>query len=96
MSSRTPAECIDLALDDAATDEARTDAIHELKTANECDELAALVRRDELDDRYRRQALQSLATGQCDSMLRKLTEDEDVPQSLREEAEELFAAIDDN
>ncbi|MGQ3411900.1 hypothetical protein ACT4ML_06510 [Natrinema sp. LN54] len=95
MSSRTPEECIDLALDDEAADGRRTDAIRELKTANECDELAALVRRENLADQYRRQALEALATPQCDSTLRTLVED-GLEGSLQQDAEELLATVEDD
>ncbi|ELY70965.1 hypothetical protein [Natrinema versiforme] len=95
MSSRTPAECIDLALDEGADEERRADAIRELKTANECDELAALVREEDIDERYRRQALESLATPQCDSALRHLVDD-GLEGSLQGDAEELLASVEDD
>jgi hypothetical protein len=93
MSSRTPEECVDLAVDESATEERRDTAIHELEMANECDELANLVRTDDLDGRYRRRALRALATPQCDSTLQRLAEDDALDRSLREAAEELLGEV---
>ena len=93
MSSRTPEECIDLAIDEGADEADREGAIRELKTANECDELEALVRRESLDEQYRRQALEALATPQCDSTLRELVEEEPVGGSLQDDAEELLETV---
>ncbi|ELZ15267.1 hypothetical protein C477_18815 [Haloterrigena salina JCM 13891] len=94
MSSRTSTECVELALDDGADEERRAGAIRELKTANECDELAALARTERIADRYRRQALEALATSQCDSALRGLVEEEDLEESLQQTATELLATVD--
>lgn len=94
MSSRTPAECTDLALDDGADEETRAGAIRELKTANECDELADIVRTERIADRYRQQALEALATPQCDSTLRQLVDDADLEGSLQRDAEELLETVD--
>lgn len=95
MSSRTPEECIELAVDESAEEGRREDAIRELKLANECDELARLARMDDLPDRYREQAVAALATPQCDTTLRALVEDGDAGDaldgSLWEEAERLLA-----
>ncbi|QLK25934.1 hypothetical protein HYG81_17950 [Natrinema zhouii] len=96
MSSRTPEECVDLALDEGAAEEKRVGAIRELRTANECDELEALVRTERIDDRYRRQALEELATPQCDSTLRELVDDEPLEGPLHREAEELLATVEDD
>ncbi|WP_222919876.1 hypothetical protein [Natrinema sp. SYSU A 869] len=96
MSSRTPAECVDLALDEGADEENRAGAIRELKTANECDELAALVREERIADQYRHQALEALATPQCDSALRKLVNKGPLEGALGEEAEELLATVEDD
>ena len=72
MSSRTPQECVELAVNASADQDDRIDTIHELKLANECDELARLVSNDDIDNQFRQQALRSLGTAQCDSMLRRL------------------------
>lgn len=96
MSSRTPKECVDLAVDASADQDDRVDAIHELKLANECDELARLASNDDIDDQLRQQALRSLGTAQCDSMLRRLVEDESLHQSLQEEAKNLLSEIENS
>lgn len=83
MSSRTPSECITLATDESANEEDRSQAIRELKTANECDELAALARRDGLEDRYRREAIDALATPQCDSTLKEIADANSLSEDLR-------------
>jgi len=75
--------------------EKRAGAIRELRTANECDELEAIVRETSVDDRYRRQALEELATPQCDSTLRELVHDEPLEGPLHQEAEELLATVED-
>lgn len=93
MSSRTPTECVDLATDESAADSARTDAIRALKRANECDELERLVRRDDLSEVYRREALNALATPQCDSTLRELVEEDPLEGPLHEEAAALLSEL---
>lgn len=93
MSSRTPTECVELAANASADQDDRMDAIHELKLANECDELARLASTDDIDDQFRQQALRSLGTAQCDSMLRKLVEDESLQQSLQEKAKNLLSKM---
>lgn len=95
MSSRTPEECIELAVDEAADKDEREDAIHSLKMANECDELEGLVRMDELEDHYRQRALQALATPQCDSTLQELVAEGPLKQSLQEMAEGLLHDMED-
>lgn len=95
MSSRTPEECIELALAADAAEGTRLDAIRELKTANECDELEELVRNANLDERYRRVALESVATSQCESTLRELVDADCLEEPLRGEAESLLASVDD-
>lgn len=95
MSSRTPRECVALAVDASADRDDRADAIHDLKMANECDELAELALRDELDDELRQQALRSLGTPQCDSMLRRLVENDSLDRSLQREAENLLGEMED-
>lgn len=89
MSSRTPTECVALATNDSATEADREDAIHELKLANECDELEALIRTEHLEEQYRNQALKALVTPQCDSTLRGLVRDEVLDQGLHEQATRL-------
>lgn len=91
MSSRTPQECVDLATDTTAPREAREDAIDELRTANECDELAAVATNDALETDYRRYALQAMATPQCEEMLGELAEGGDLEASLERAAEGLVA-----
>lgn len=91
MSSRTPEECVELALDESADADEREAAIHALKSANECDELEALVRRGELGDQFRHRALRALATPQCDATLRELVEDGPLERPLRAEAEKLLS-----
>ena len=95
MSSRTPEECIELVVDESAGEDQREDAIHELKLANECDELASLARTDDLSERYRERALRALATPQCDTTLHELVEDEGLDQSLRDEAKRLLDETED-
>ena len=82
-------ERYDIAVDESNDAEARERAIDDLETANECDELAKLVRADGLDDRYREQALASLAHPPCKQTLEQLLDAEDLPESLRGRAEEL-------
>ena len=90
MSSRTPTECVDLATDRDAPADARTEAIQELKRANECDELAVMVRSDDLEEQFRLESLHALATPQCDSTLSKLGGDEALDEDLRAKASELL------
>ena len=95
MSSRTPEECIEVVVDESAGEGQREDAVHELKLANECDELASLVRMDDLSEQYRKLALRALVTPQCDTMLSGLVEDEGLDRSLRDEAERLLDEAED-
>ena len=94
MSSRTPEECIEIAVDKSAKKENRNDAIHALKRANECDELKKLVHMENIEDHYRHEALHALATPQCDTTLKTLIEEGALNRSLREEAKDLFEEID--
>lgn len=96
MSSRTPEECIELAVDASASAGDREDAIRALARANECDELADLARTDDLEERYRRRALDALATPQCDSMLRTLVDEGSLDESVRGEAERLLDGTGDD
>lgn len=93
MSSRTPEECVEVAVNASADQEDRSEAIHELKMANECDELAELVLMDDLENQLRQQALRSLGTPQCDSMIQRLIEDGSLDQSLQQEAENLLSEM---
>jgi len=90
MSSRTPIECVDVATDSSAADADREDAIEALKLAHECDELAALVREENLEAQFRRRALDSLGTPQCDSMLRDLVEKASLGPDLQSRAKDLL------
>jgi hypothetical protein len=94
VSSRTPEECIELATDESAAQEDREDAIDALKLSNDCDDLEDLVRMETLQERYRRHALQALATPQCDSTLRVIADDDGMEQELRDEADSLLAELD--
>ena len=89
-SSRTPTECVELALDTEADSDDREDAIHELRAANECDELASLASNPDIEEQYRRRALQGLDTSQCESMLEQLVEEDSLDPSLQRAAEELL------
>lgn len=82
-----------MASDESASQDERTDAIHELRTANECDELERLVRRGGLETELRREALHSLAVPQCDASMRELLREGAVGEDLREEAEELLEEL---
>lgn len=95
MSSRTPEECTEIVVDESAGEDQREDAIHELKLANECNELASLARMDDLSEQYRELALRALATPQCDTTLSGLVEDGGLDQTLRDEAERLLAETED-
>lgn len=94
MSSRTPQECVDLAVDSSASREDREAAVDELKTANECDELAEIAANEDLSSDIRQRALRAIATPQCDSMLRNLVERGGLDESLQQQAEELLDELD--
>lgn len=93
MSSRTPEECVELATDASADREDREEALEALKLANECDELADLVRTEDLEDQYRQQAIHFMGTAQCDSMLQTLVDEESLEQPLQREAEEVLSDL---
>ena len=86
----------DAAMDESNEDDAREAAVNELETANECSRLADLVRTDDLDERYRKQALEGLGHPQCQTTLTTLVEDGDVPESLRDRAEALLEELPDD
>lgn len=94
MSSRTPQECVDLATDSAASRADREDAIGALEAANECDELAAIVTNDDIDDDLRGVALRALAGPQCDATLRNVVEEGSLDPSLQQDAESFLAEQD--
>ena len=96
MSSRTPQECVDLAVDSSASQQDREAALDELKTANECDELADIATNEDVGSDIQQRALHALATPQCDSMLENLVERSDLDESLQGEAEELLEGLDDD
>lgn len=85
----TPEEKFEIAVDESADGETRMAAIGELKTANDCGRLAELARMDDLEERYRERALAGLAHPQCKTKLRSVA-DGDLPESLRERADELL------
>lgn len=91
----TPEESFETAMDESSDDAAREEAIDALEAANECASLAAVVERDDVADRFRRQALDALATPQCDSALRRLSEHDALDASLREDAERLLEDVED-
>lgn len=90
MSSRTPQECVDLASDPSASRDEREAAVDELRTANECDELAALATDDAMGTDYRRYVLEAMATPQCEDLLAELADDTDLEETLRREADALL------
>ena len=92
MSSRTPQECVDLANDSAASRADREDAIDALEAANECDELAAIVTNEDIEDDLRGVALRALAGPQCDATLRNVVEEGSLDSSLQGDAESILAA----
>lgn len=94
MSSRTPQECVDLAVDSSASREDREAAVDELKMANECDELADIAANEDLSSDIRQRALRAIATPQCDSMLENLVERAVLDESLQQQAEELLDELD--
>ena len=89
-------DSFDTAMDESSEAEARESAINDLETANECDRLAELVRTDDIEDRYREQALEGLGHPQCRSMLETLVEEGSAPESLRDRAETLLEELPDD
>jgi hypothetical protein len=90
MSSRTPTEYVDRATDSTASDEGRKDAIHALKMANECDELAALVRNNDIEAQFRHEALEAMGTPQCDDTLQFLVDEDVLSPEMQSEAVEIL------
>lgn len=96
MSSRTPKECVELAVDTSADSGDRENAIHELEMANERDELAKIVLNGDIEESYRQQALRVIGTLQRDATLERLVEEESLESSFQETAEELLQAMEDD
>lgn len=86
----TPEESFETVVDGSREAEARTDAIEQLATANECDRLEDLVRSADLDEQYREKALTSLANPQCKSTLEQLVDHEEIPETMQDKAETLL------
>ncbi|QLG27002.1 hypothetical protein HUG10_05360 [Halorarum halophilum] len=91
----TPEENFETAVDESSDSEARLQAIGVLETANECDSLAEIVTREDLEEQYREEALDGLAHPQCKSTLEALVDDGDLTGSLREHAESLLSETPD-
>lgn len=85
-----PAESFDIAVDESNDREARTDAIDELESANECGKLAEIVQRDDLADEYREEAVIKMASPQCKDTLETLLDSGDLPESLAKRAETML------
>ncbi|WP_436926594.1 hypothetical protein [Halosimplex amylolyticum] len=92
----TPEENLEIALDDARESESREQAIDGLQAANECDMLAEVVRRDDVASQYRELAMTKLGRPQCEATLETLHESDAIPDSLREQAEELLGDAPDD
>ncbi|MFC7138704.1 hypothetical protein ACFQMA_02495 [Halosimplex aquaticum] len=92
----TPEENLEIALDDARESESREQAIDGLQTANECDMLAEIVRADGVESRYRELAMTKLGHPQCKATLETLHESGEIPDSLRDQAEELLGNTPDD
>ncbi|WP_415380616.1 hypothetical protein [Halosimplex sp. TS25] len=86
----TPEENLEIALDDARESASREQAIDGLEAANDCDALAEVVRADDVESQYRELAMTKLAHPQCKATLETLHESGEIPDSLREQAEELL------
>lgn len=84
----TPEESLELALDETADRERRAAAIGQLRTANECDGLAAVATGD-VPAELRRRAVEAMGEPQCEEMLAELLEDDELSGDLRERAEQL-------
>ena len=92
----TPEENFETAIDESSEREARLQAIGVLETANECDSLADIVTKEDLDEQYREEALDGLGHPQCRSTLEVLVDDGDLTESLREHAESLLSETPDD
>lgn len=92
----TQEENFEIVVDDSRSADSRKRAIDELESANECDRLSALARRDDVERQYRERAVAGLAHPQCKGMLEELVENGDLPESLREQAEKLLRETPDD
>ena len=92
----TPEANFEIAVDDSRDEQERRQAIDSLEAANECDLLANLVQRDDLSAALRETALESLAHPQCKPMLAKVGEDDDLPESLADQAATLLEETPDD
>ncbi|MDS0282676.1 hypothetical protein [Haloarcula onubensis] len=90
MSSRTPDEYVDRATDSTASDANRKEAIHALETANECDELAALVRDHDIEAQFRHEALEAMGTPQCADTLQLLVDEDVLDSEMQSSAVEIL------
>lgn len=94
MSSRTPQECVDLAVDSSAVHADRENAIDTLEAANECDELAEIVTNGDIEMDLREQALRALATPQCNATIRNVVDEDSLDSSLQRKAERRLQELD--
>lgn len=86
----TPEENAEIAVDESSDPSAREEAIDDLEAANECSQLADIALNDDIEDRYREQAVASLAHPQCKQALQTLVERSELPESMQDRAEELL------
>jgi hypothetical protein len=86
----TPEENAEIAVDESKDPSAREEAIDDLRAANECSRLTDIALNDDIDDRYREQAVTNLAHPQCKPALRALVERSELPESMQNRAEELL------
>ncbi|MBX0305592.1 hypothetical protein [Haloarcula salinisoli] len=93
MSSRTPTEYVEKATDSSASEADRKEAIHALKTANECDELAAIVRNHDIEAQFRKEALEAMGTSQCDGTLQLLVDEEVLDSDMQSRAVEILDSM---
>jgi len=92
----TPESNVDVVVDESADEQSRKRAIEDLEAANECDELAEVVRNEDLESTYREHALENLAHPQCRPTLESLVESGDVPDAQQERAEALLRETPDD
>lgn len=92
----TPEENLETALDPSSERDTRMRVIENLEAANECDGLARIVREDDLDERVRERALESLAHPQCEPVLRTLLEEGQLAASFQRQAESLLEETPDD
>ena len=92
----TPEENFETAIDESSEREARQQAIDTLETANECDSLAEIAAKEDIDEGIRERALESLAHPQCKARLQALVDDGELTESLEERGESLLAETPDD